>query len=129
MSLAEAFKTARRQLGWSQQDVATRAGITQPHYGEIERGNQRGNDESIAKIAATLGITAETLEDEGRDLAADRLRQLRASSGDTPDDDSADYDDVLILSAILAKLTAREKVWIVEHLPLFESLSQRHKTA
>lgn len=48
--------TIRAERGISQKDVAAAAGISQPSYCDIEKGNQNPRVETAKKIAAALGF-------------------------------------------------------------------------
>jgi XRE family transcriptional regulator, regulator of sulfur utilization len=56
-ALGNAMRTIRRQRGYSQEDFAPRAGIERSNYGAIERGEFNVTLDTIAKIAAGLGMT------------------------------------------------------------------------
>jgi transcriptional regulator with XRE-family HTH domain len=123
MDYTDLIRQARDRKGLSQQAAATEAGITVQHWGQIERGKERGKDETVAKMALVVGVTAEQLENAGRDLAADQLRELRAEA-DGQDPDSETFDDVLMLQGILRKLTLSELRWIIDHADVLAGLSQ-----
>lgn len=121
MTYADLIRQARDKHGWAQRHVADLAGLTVQHYGQIERGIERGSDDKLAAIAHVLGIPADQLESDGRDGAADRLRELQA---DEPRELTGDerLDDALMLQAILGKLTPGELRWLVAHADILERL-------
>jgi len=60
--LGDMVRTAREKIGWSQSELARRAGLTSGHISQIEAGkrlNPRGN--VVQAIAQALGISAESL--------------------------------------------------------------------
>lgn len=62
MTLGERIAARRKTLGWSQNELARRAGVNHPTLFKIESG-QRVNPSigTIVKIARALGMTAESL--------------------------------------------------------------------
>ncbi len=59
--LGDMVRTAREKLGWSQSELARRAGLTSGHISQIESGkrpNPRGD--VVQALAQTLGISAES---------------------------------------------------------------------
>jgi len=52
------LRTAR---GWSQDQLAKKAGLTTVGYGDIERGITLAKVSSLAKIAAALGCTLDEI--------------------------------------------------------------------
>lgn len=55
-SLSQIFKSARKKLGLTQQQVAIKAGIDSNTYSRIERGVQKPAFDNAAKIARVLGV-------------------------------------------------------------------------
>jgi transcriptional regulator with XRE-family HTH domain len=51
----------RRELGLTQHEVAAKAGMTQPHIGRIERGEQNLTVRSLCRLAKVLEMTPEEL--------------------------------------------------------------------
>ena len=47
----------RNERGWSQEELADRAGLHRTYIGSIERGEQNISLENIDKLAATLGVS------------------------------------------------------------------------
>jgi ribosome-binding protein aMBF1 (putative translation factor) len=47
----------RNDRGWSQEELADRAGLHRTYIGSVERGEQNISIENIAKLAATLGVS------------------------------------------------------------------------
>jgi transcriptional regulator with XRE-family HTH domain len=121
VEFTERLKQARERCHLSQQQAATRAGITVQHWGQIERGATRGSDETRAQMARVVRVTPEELEDDGLDILADLVRGATAESETAELTDSPE-DDVIMLRTILQKLTPTELRWLVGHLDLFASL-------
>lgn len=124
MELTDLLRDARSKRGLSQQEAATRAGITVQHWGQIERGKESGSTETVANMALTVGLTPDQLEDAGRDTAADILRHMKAESDGSPE--NGELDDVLMLQAILRKLNTAELRWIIDHADTLASLGSHH---
>ena len=55
-SFAEAIKSARESLGWSQADVAKAAGCGNSAVADIERGDRSPSLAMAARLAAALKI-------------------------------------------------------------------------
>jgi transcriptional regulator with XRE-family HTH domain len=47
----------RNDRGWSQEELADRAGLHRTYIGSIERGEQNISLANIEKLAATLGVS------------------------------------------------------------------------
>ena len=47
----------RTDRGWSQEDLADRAGLHRTYVGSIERGEQNLSLVNIEKLSATLGVS------------------------------------------------------------------------
>jgi transcriptional regulator with XRE-family HTH domain len=54
-ALGEAVRARRRMLGWSQEELAHRAGIHRTYVGGIERGERNVSLTNLVRIARTLG--------------------------------------------------------------------------
>lgn len=124
MELKDLLRDARAKRGLSQQEAATRAGITVQHWGQIERGKEPGSAETVANMALTVGLTPDQLEDAGRDQAADMLRQMRAETDGSGEGEP--LDDVLMLQAIMRKLNTAELRWVIDHADALASLGSHH---
>lgn len=82
--LGREFHAARRSAGLAQQDVADAVGISQSHYGRVERGEAEAGVATLAAIAAVLGLDLRVqaypggppLRDAAHVRAFQRLRTL-----------------------------------------------------
>lgn len=63
MSFKENLKKARKNLGLTQEEVATRLGVTKSTYCGYETGKRKPDVEKIKKLANILDIKADTLLD------------------------------------------------------------------
>ena len=79
-TIAERIRTARAHRGWSQKELATRAGIHPVVLNRLEKGHKAGvQAETIRRLAAALQVTSDYLlglKDElesERELAAAAL--------------------------------------------------------
>lgn len=50
------IRTLRKQRGWSQEELASRAGVHPTYLGGIERGERNPALENITAIARALGV-------------------------------------------------------------------------
>ena len=55
--LAEAVRARREELGWSQRQLAERAGMTQPVIARFEAGGTTPTLPLLERLAAALGLT------------------------------------------------------------------------
>ena len=82
-SLGEALETARRAQGWTQEDLAHKAGITQAALSRYEHDLREPSAETLAVLANCLGVTAELLTSSGRQqgaMAVDAHMRRRATA-------------------------------------------------
>ena len=59
----DSIREARRQIGWSQRELAGRAAVGQSHVQRIERG-QDVRLSTLEKLAKTMGATVMLVPDE-----------------------------------------------------------------
>jgi len=65
--LAEAIRARREELGWSQRQLAERAGMTQPGVARFEAGGTTPTLPLLERLATALGLTLNvSLEPAGR---------------------------------------------------------------
>jgi HTH-type transcriptional regulator / antitoxin HipB len=55
--LAEAIRSRREELGWSQRQLGERAGMTQPGIARFEAGGTTPTLPLLERLAAALGLT------------------------------------------------------------------------
>ena len=55
--IAKLFKEAREKKGWTQEQVAEKAGIDANYYARVERADPEPRVGIISKIAKALGVT------------------------------------------------------------------------
>lgn len=60
-ALGQAIRSTRHERGLAQEALAARAGIDRSYFGAIERGEFNVTLDTLAKIAAALGISASHL--------------------------------------------------------------------
>lgn len=59
MPMSDRLERLRTAHGESVRQAAERCGISHPTWSRLERGESEGDDETLAKIAAGYGVTAE----------------------------------------------------------------------
>jgi HTH-type transcriptional regulator/antitoxin HipB len=65
--LAEAIRARRQELGWSQRQLAERAGMTQPGVARFEAGGTTPTLPLLERLASALGLTVTiSLAPDGR---------------------------------------------------------------
>ncbi len=64
--LSTTTRRLREQRGWSQDELAKRAGVSNVHICTIEKGTRNPSLDVLGRIAEALGVTAsELLREEG----------------------------------------------------------------
>ena len=58
---AKNLRALRKQRGFSQEELAHRAGLDRTYISDIERGNRNPGIKNVARIAKALGITTAEL--------------------------------------------------------------------
>ncbi|AIQ61823.1 HTH-type transcriptional regulator SinR [compost metagenome] len=61
--LGRRIRAFRKLKGYTQQELADRAGISLAVLGAVERGNRRLEDQILDKIAMVLGVGVDELTD------------------------------------------------------------------
>ncbi|EPV91469.1 XRE family transcriptional regulator [Streptococcus agalactiae FSL S3-251] len=61
MEFSERLKTLRKQAHLTQKEIAEKLGISQPAYGDWERGVKMPTHENSKKLARLFNITLDTL--------------------------------------------------------------------
>ena len=61
MDFTERLKTLRKQANLTQKEMAEIIGISQPAYGDWERGVKKPSHENLIKIAKFYGVTTDYL--------------------------------------------------------------------
>ena len=59
----------RKMRGWSQQEMANRAGLQRTHVGRIETGRYAVTLETLQAIAEAIGMTVDIIDPALQDLA------------------------------------------------------------
>lgn len=81
--LGEVLETVRRSKGLTQEELAAQAGITQAALSRYENNLREPDDEALASVAGTLGVTVEFLRYAGRaraGMAVDTHMRRRATA-------------------------------------------------
>lgn len=59
--MRENIKSLRKQLGWSQEFLAKKTGVSAPYITQIEVGKRTPSLDIVAKITSALGVEYKTL--------------------------------------------------------------------
>ncbi len=59
--IRENIKTLRKQLGWSQEFLAEKTGVTAPYITQIEVGKRTPSLDIVEKLAVALGVEYKVL--------------------------------------------------------------------
>lgn len=62
--IGERIKTYRNRAGYSQEELAERAGVHGTYIGQLERGEKNATLESIEKVARALNVSLEVLTEK-----------------------------------------------------------------
>lgn len=62
--IGERIKTYRNRAGYSQEELAERAGVHSTYIGQLERGEKNATLESIEKVTRALNIPLEILTEK-----------------------------------------------------------------
>ncbi len=82
MPSLEQIRAARALLGWSQHDLADKAGLSQTGIARIENGTNQPNTKTIEKINAAFDAAdIEFLGSSGLRKRSDEIRVLRGAEG------------------------------------------------
>lgn len=60
---ADQVRTLRKAKGWSQEELADRAGIHRTFVSQIERATKRSTIDTVEKLAKALGVSCGDLLD------------------------------------------------------------------
>jgi transcriptional regulator with XRE-family HTH domain len=60
-TVAENLRRLRRQRGWTQEELAHRAGLNRNYVGMVERSENAATLDTLERLAAALGIDAAKL--------------------------------------------------------------------
>lgn len=82
MPTIEQIRAARALLGWSQHDLAEKAGLSQTGIARIENGTNQPNTKTLEKINAAFDASEiEFIGDSGVKRRTGEVRTLRGSQG------------------------------------------------
>ncbi len=98
MDFTERLKTLRKQANLTQKEMAEKMGISQPAYGDWERGVKKPSHENLIKIAKCYGVTTDYLlegkKDDVDSSTVDAIFRM-ASDGLTEDEKSLFRKDII----------------------------------
>ena len=98
MDFTERLKTLRKQANLTQKETAEMIGISQPAYGDWERGVKKPSHENLIKIAKFYGVTTDYLlegkKDDVDSSTVDAVFRM-ASDGLTEDEKSLFRKDII----------------------------------
>ncbi|MDR3312975.1 MAG: helix-turn-helix domain-containing protein [Oscillospiraceae bacterium] len=60
-TIGERLRAYRSRAGWSQEELAERAGLHSTYIGQLERGEKNATMESMEKVALALALPLEVL--------------------------------------------------------------------
>ncbi len=107
--VGDRMRCLRTEKGYSQEELAHRAGVSTSHIGKLERGEKNPSLSSIEKVINALGVTFEDL-----------FKYIQPSFGDT------DSTTLSLLMNRLATLSVDEQKLMLEHIDSLFKL-MKHK--
>ena len=75
--IAEAIKARREELGWSQAELARRAGVSRAHIVLIESGERAPSMKTLRRLFSVLGLLLQVKKEEAGEEATARKEELR----------------------------------------------------
>ena len=66
--ISENIKTLRKQLGWSQELLAEKIGVSAPYITQIESGKRTPSLDIVEKMSLALGVEYKTLFETKKNL-------------------------------------------------------------
>lgn len=107
--MGERIKEAREDRGWSQKDLASKAGVSQGAIGNLEIG-LRQTSRKLLEIAAALQVRPEWLATGRGEKAAEGVpfSALRKPSADFQNHYEVSENDWCLLQAVKTVLSERE---------------------
>jgi transcriptional regulator with XRE-family HTH domain len=91
--LGELIRTHRRERGWTQAELAERAGISVPTLAKAEHGDPKVAGGILFELAALLGIRLFDSDEDRLSLELDRARARAALLPKRVPSDEGDDDD------------------------------------
>ncbi len=61
VEMGDRIRYLRRGNGWTQRDLAARAGVTAAFIGHLERGEKKPSLETMVQLAGALGVSLDGL--------------------------------------------------------------------
>ncbi len=74
-TIGDRVRQHRQKLGYTQERLATEAGISKGFLSDVETGNRQPSAEYLLRLANALGLTTDYLMKGGAELAADPTTQ------------------------------------------------------
>ena len=98
-TLAERIRSARERRGWTQEQLAVHADVSRSTIQNLENGRRQPHRGSIKRIAHALGISVESLGNEGERLESEEIREALQAA--------MEIEDPVEMRAALLDLLAR----------------------
>lgn len=80
MRVGRLVRYARRRAGFTQRELASRAGVPQPSVARIESGHVSPRAETVDRLLAACGVRLALEERPGRGLDRSAIRELHRLS-------------------------------------------------
>ena len=99
MKFTERLKILRKQANLTQKELAEKIGISQPAYGDWERGVKKPTQDNLVKIAKIFNVSLDSLLDnevEPKDELANVELLFRMTSDGLTEEEKAIFREELI---------------------------------
>ena len=129
-SLGERIRAKRQQLGWNQDELARRAGISKGFLSDLENAKRGVRAENLLDIARALGVSIDFLMQGGDERENDQEIEVPASLARFADQEGITFRQTLMLlkmqQQILAhrSASARREFWDADWRKLYDSVKE-----
>jgi len=105
-SLGERIKARRQTLGWKQDNLAQRAGISTGFLSDLENGKRSVRAENLLDIARALGVSLDHLMEGGNEKEQEREIEIPASLARFADQEGITFRQTLMLLKMQQQILA-----------------------
>lgn len=100
MEFTERLKTLRKQANLTQKQIADKMGISQPAYGDWERGVKRPTQDKLVKLAKLFNVSVDNLLGNESEVEEDEFANVellfRMTSDGLTEEEKAVFREELI---------------------------------
>lgn len=107
--LGERIRERRRELGWTQEELSRKSGISKGFLSDIENGKRSVSAENLSEIARVLGLSLDFLmkgEDAPGHVQAVKPVEIPAALSDFANEEGLSYRQTLTLLQMRRQILA-----------------------